>query len=215
VGKYSLTVKGTLRTCFGRHVGTREDILGAAARIMRTEGYARATTKEIARAAGYSEAALYKHFQDKTEIFLRVLEEQLPELAELLARLEAGEGEVRANLEQVVATAVAFYADSFPIAVSLYSSRALLVAHRERVRELGGGPRMPEEVLARYLAAEQLLGRLAPSADPRAMARLLLGACFQQAFLADFAGAPLDAEQRAELARSLVATVLGATAGAG
>jgi AcrR family transcriptional regulator len=197
-------------------MGTREDILGAAARIMRTEGYARATTKEIARAAGYSEAALYKHFQDKTEIFLRVLEEEMPGLSTLLVRLDgrAGIGDVRGNLEELVVIAMRFYADTFPIAVSLYSSRALLAAHRDRVRELGGGPHMPEELLTRYLEEERRLGRLAPSADPRAMARLLLGACFQQAFLADFAGEPLGAEQLADLARGLVATVLGATAGA-
>ncbi len=198
-------------------MGTRDDILDAAARIMRTEGYARATTKEIARAAGYSEAALYKHFQDKAEIFLRVLEEQLPGLAALLRRLEgrAGTGDVRTNLEEVAVTAVEFYTDSFPIAVSLYSSRELLAAHRERVRALGAGPRAPEEMLARHLAEEQQLGRIAPSADPQAIARLLLGACFQQAFLADFTGERLDDEQLADLARGLVATVLGATAGAG
>jgi AcrR family transcriptional regulator len=197
-------------------VGTREDILGAAARIMRDEGYARATTKEIARAAGYSEATLYKHFQDKTEIFLRVLEEQTPGLAELLAHLDrrAGTGDLRGNLEELVATAVLFYLDSFPIAVSLYSSRALLAAHRDRVRELGGGPHTPEERLTRYLAAERRLGRLAPSADPQAMAQLLLGACFQQAFLADFAGEPPTEAQLTDLAGRLVATVLAATLGA-
>jgi AcrR family transcriptional regulator len=197
-------------------VGTREDILGAAARIMRDEGYARATTKQIARSAGYSEATLYKHFQDKTEIFLRVLEEQTPRLATLLAHLDRrpGTGDLRGNLEELVVTAVLFYLDSFPMAVSLYSSRALLAAHRDRVRELGGGPHTPEERLTRYLEAEQRLGRLTPSADPRAMAQLLLGACFQQAFLADFAGEPPAGDQVPDLARRLVTTVLGATAGA-
>jgi AcrR family transcriptional regulator len=198
-------------------VGTREDILGAAARIMREQGYARATTKEIARAAGYSEATLYKHFQDKTEIFLRVLQEETPGLAALLVQLDrsAGAGDLRENLEELVATAVRFYVDSFPIAVSLYSSRALLAAHRDRVRELGGGPHTPEERLTRYLAAEQRLGRLVPTADPRAVAQLLLGACFQQAFLADFAGEAPAEDRLADLARRLVATVLGATAGPG
>lgn len=197
-------------------MGTREDILGAAARIMRTEGYARATTKEIARAAGYSEAALYKHFQDKTEIFLRVLEEQLPGLAALLTGLEgrAGTGDVRRNLEEVVVTAVEFYVDSFPIAASIFSSQRLLAAHRDRLHELGaGGPHVPEALLAGYLAAEQRLGRILPSADPAAMAQLLLGACFQQAFLAAFAGRPVGGDELAELARRLVGTVLGATLG--
>ena len=197
-------------------MGTREDILGAAARIMRTQGYARATTKEIARAAGYSEAALYKHFQDKSEIFLRVLEEEMPGLAALLARLDrrAGTSDVRGNLEEVVVTAIRFYADTFPIAVSLYSSRALLAAHRDRLRQLGRGPRTPEELLTRYLAAEQRLGRVAATADPRSMAQLLLGACLQQGFLADFTGEPPTEAQLADLAHRLVATMLSATAGA-
>ena len=197
-------------------MGTREDILGAAARIMRTQGYARATTKEIARAAGFSEAALYKHFQDKTDIFLRVLEEQLPGLAPVLDRLDGrvGTGDVRRNLEEVVATAVEFYTDSFPIAASVFSSQELLSAHRDRLRELGtGGPHTPQVLLARYLEAEQRLGRIDPSADPAAMAQLLLGACFQQAFLAAFSGDPAGREQRADLARRLVGGVLGATLG--
>lgn len=194
-------------------MGTREDILAAAARIMRTDGYARATTKEIARAAGYSEATLYKHFQDKTEIFLRVLDEELPGLAGLLTRLETQPGDVRADLEELVGTAVRFYVGSFPISVSLFSSRALLDAHRRRLAELGSGPRVPEEVLTRYLAAQRARGRLAPSADPEAMARLLLGACFQQAFLAVFRGEPPAEAELADLARRLVAGVLGATAG--
>jgi AcrR family transcriptional regulator len=191
-------------------VGTREEILAAAARIMRTEGYARATTKAIAREAGFSEAALYKHFRDKSEIFLSVLAEQLPGLAEVLRGLEdrAGERTVRANLEEVAATAIAFYVESFPIAMSLYSAQSLLAAHRDRVRELGAGPRGPLDGVARYLDAERRLGRIGPDSDPEAMAALLLGACFQQAFLATFAGeVPSDAV-RAELAGTLVVTLL-------
>jgi AcrR family transcriptional regulator len=45
-------------------MGTRDDILDAAAEVLRTQGFARATTKSIAQVAGYSEAALYKHFAD-------------------------------------------------------------------------------------------------------------------------------------------------------
>ena len=36
---------------------------------MRKVGLVRATTKEIARVAGYSEAALFKYFQDKDDLF--------------------------------------------------------------------------------------------------------------------------------------------------
>jgi AcrR family transcriptional regulator len=199
-------------------VGTREDIVAAAAHIMRTEGYARATTKEIARTAGYSEAALYKHFQDKAEIFLHVLDEQMPGLGRILARLDAqaGTGSVRANLEELVATAVRFYTDAFPLAVSLFSSQQLLAAHRDRLDELqAGGPRFPEEALTRYLAAEQRQGRIAASADPEAMARLLLGACFQQAFLANYSGERPSTAELAALAHRLVSGVLDTTGSTG
>jgi AcrR family transcriptional regulator len=43
----------------------RVRILDAAHELMLTLGLARTTTKEIARAAGCSEAALYKHFASK------------------------------------------------------------------------------------------------------------------------------------------------------
>ncbi|MFJ2441092.1 MULTISPECIES: TetR family transcriptional regulator [unclassified Streptomyces] len=46
---------------------TRARILDAAASLMTTVGLTRTTTKEIARAVGCSEAALYKHFRDKKE----------------------------------------------------------------------------------------------------------------------------------------------------
>ena len=69
---------------------TRDRILDAAAHVMRTRGFARTTTREIARAAGYSEATLYKHFQDKTDLFLAVLKERLPSLRGTLGALSAG-----------------------------------------------------------------------------------------------------------------------------
>ncbi|WP_406640249.1 TetR family transcriptional regulator [Amycolatopsis sp. WGS_07] len=38
----------------------------------------RGTAKEIAKAIGFSEAALYKHFRDATALFLAVLGERGP-----------------------------------------------------------------------------------------------------------------------------------------
>lgn len=195
-------------------MGTRQDIVAAAARIMRTHGYAHATTKEIAREAGYSEAALYKHFRDKTEIFVSVLTEQLPALDAALTRLaeRAGTRTVRANLVDVARAAVEFYAESFPVAASVFSSQRLLTAHRARLRELDaeGGPREPVARLARYLRTEQKLGRLDTAVDADAGAALLLGACFQQAFLFSFEGERPGEEELRRSASKLVRTLLAA-----
>lgn len=195
-------------------MGTRADILAAARRIMRDEGYARATTKQIARAAGYSEAALYKHFRDKTEIFLGVLGEQLPALAALLAELgqRPGAATVRANLTRVARTALDFYTESFPIAASLFSSRDLLVAHRDALRDRESGPRTPLTALTGYLRAEQRSGRLPDTVDAEAAASLLLGSCFQQAFLIHFEGTEAGGDQLDALAERLVGTLLAGLA---
>lgn len=169
---------------------TRERILDAAAAVMSSHGLARTTTKEIARAAGYSEALLYRHFEGKEEIFLRVLHERLPGLVELAARLpqRAGSGTVESNLAEVAHQALFFYLRSMPIAASVFSTPDLLERHREWLRAAGEGPQRPNEQVAEYLRAEQRLGRIAPTAHPETGAALLLGACFQRAFLANFLG---------------------------
>ncbi|MCL7376464.1 TetR/AcrR family transcriptional regulator [Streptomyces sp. 35G-GA-8] len=167
---------------------TRSRILDAAARLMGTVGLTRTTTKEIARAAGCSEAALYKHFRDKEEIFVGVLHERAPRFTDALARLpgRVGEGEVAGHLEEVARVGVLFYRGTFPMAASLFASPDLLVAHRKRLGLDGSGPHEVSRSVAAYLAAEQELGRVSPDIDPDAAALLLVGACFHRAFLGLF-----------------------------
>jgi len=184
-------------------MGSREEIVAAAAKVMREQGYAQATTKVIARTAGYSEAMLYKHFRDKTDLFLSVLADELPALGATLAELTAdpGRAPLRDNLARVARLALAFYADSVPIAISMFSSRDLLRSHRERVG--GAGPRIPLKGVEDYLRAEVSLGRLEADTDVEAAASLLLGACFQQAFLASY-----EETEPADLAGRLADTLL-------
>ena len=183
---------------------------------------AHATTKEIAKAAGFSEATLYKHFQDKTELFVAVLAERLPRFVPLIAELTSNVGErtVVENLRRVVAAAVVFYTDSFPISVSIFAEPKVLTAHRAGLRRSGAGPHKANAALAEYLAAERELGRIRPDADPNALAALLLGACFQHAFLQQFADPSALAAPPEEVAETLVdalapALVVGPVDGVG
>lgn len=189
----------------------RVRILDAAHQLMLTIGLARATTKEIARAAGCSEAALYKHFPSKEELFVAVLKERLPKLNPLLKRLVmspgAGERTVEQNLTEIARQAARFYEQSFPIAASLYAEPRLKERHNDAMRELGTGPHMPIRGLDAYLRSEQAAGRVRADADTYAAASLLLGACAQRAFAYDAteAGGPpqsLDAFA-ASVARAL------------
>ncbi|PPS82806.1 TetR/AcrR family transcriptional regulator [Streptomyces sp. MH60] len=165
----------------------RERILDAAHELMRTVGLARATTKEIARVAGCSEAALYKHFASKEELFIRVLSERLPRLTPLLRGLaaEPGRAPLEDNLTEIARQAALFYEQSFPIAASLHAQTQLKRRHDDAMRELGTGPHLPIEGLDAYLRAEQAAGRVRSDADTFAAASLLLGACAQRAFAYD------------------------------
>jgi AcrR family transcriptional regulator len=54
---------------------TRQRILDAAAQMFAEEGYARATTRALAAAAGVNEVTLFRHFGNKRNLFAAVVEE--------------------------------------------------------------------------------------------------------------------------------------------
>jgi AcrR family transcriptional regulator len=54
---------------------TRQRILEAAARMFAEQGYARATTRALAAAAGVNEVTLFRHFGNKQNLFAAVVEE--------------------------------------------------------------------------------------------------------------------------------------------
>lgn len=168
----------------------RVRIVDAAHDLMLSIGLARTTTKAIAQAAGCSEAALYKYFANKEELFVTVLAERLPKLGTLLGRLLAeGAGNpdrtVEQNLTDIAREAALFYEETFPMAASLYAEPQLKRRHEEVLRGIGMGPHKPIQGLDAYLRAERDAGRLAPGADTYAAASLLLGACAQRAFAYD------------------------------
>ncbi|QOR69817.1 TetR/AcrR family transcriptional regulator [Ruania alkalisoli] len=185
-------------------MSARDRILDAAASVLREQGIAHATTKEIARAAGCSEALLYKHFAGKHELFLGVLSERSPRLArpdELV-----GTRTVPENLATLVARLMEFYVRSFPMSASILGAPELLAAHRQGLRRLGAGPAAPAHQVQTYLDAEAALGRVGPDADTTAIARTLTGAALFEAFLAVYEGRD-DVQDTTERARAAVASI--------
>ena len=191
-------------------MGTRERIVDAAERVVRERGLARTTTKEIARAADYSEGTLYKHFESKEDLFLAVLAERLPSFVVLVEELPArvGRGTVRETLEEVATNALTYYAEIVPMAASIFSEPGLLARHREGLRKRGAGPQMINETLASYLEAEERLGRVRENADPEAAAAMILGACYQRAFFRSYLGEDVPAEGEVDFVEGIVQTLM-------
>ncbi len=169
-------------------MNTRQHILEATERVIQSRGLARATTKEIAREASCAEGTLYKHFQDKEDIFLAVIQEHLPDFVLKVSEENAGKGSLNASLQEIALAAIRYYEQLIPLAVSLFADSELIERHRRWMQEQNAGPQRMYERVTAYIEAEQRQGRIADSLDAFSVSSLLLGPCFQYAFLRYFTG---------------------------
>jgi AcrR family transcriptional regulator len=175
----------------GKRESTRERLLDATERIIREQGIMAVTTKDIAREAGYAEATLYRHFQDKTELLLAVMTERISgHFLQLIRELpgRAGQGSVAETLEELVTAAVAFFSHTMPLNVALGADPTLAALHNTRLRELGTGPEVARRSVAAYIEAEQRLGRIRAEASQNAASAILLGVSFNYAEVRHLAG---------------------------
>lgn len=169
------------------------------------------TTKDIAREAGYAEATLYRHFQDKSELLLAVMNERisgpfLRVIRELPQR--AGEDDVAATLEELARVEVAHFTRVMPLNVALASDPNLLARHNQQLRELGGGPEASLKSLMAYIEAEQRLGRIRADVNPAAVATLFNGTCFNYARARHVAGAEATVLSESEFPHEIVRALL-------
>jgi len=191
---------------------TRDRILDVTADLMRSAGLVTLTTREIARAAGLTEAALYRHFKSKEDLITSTLAERMPVFIELLRDLpqHVGEGGVRDNLLRVCEAAVPFYRQAMPMLSAMFGDPNLLLRHRVWMQQKELGPQRANMALASYLRREIDLGRLAAKLNADAAAAMLLGACQQRAFFDEFMGRPLDTDEIATFVAAIVDTLLAA-----
>ncbi|MDA2808540.1 TetR/AcrR family transcriptional regulator [Nocardiopsis suaedae] len=193
---------------------TRRRILAAAGEVMAEAGLAHATTKRVAAAAGCSEAALYKHFSDKDELFIAALHELFPSFLRTAQDLpgRAGTGTVHGNLRGFATEAVPFFREGAPIFASLFAAPKLLERQREALARVNAGPLAVNASAEEYLHREREAGRIRAECRPEAVAALVVGACFQRGFLEAYLGPATEWPDLAEWAEE---TVGAALAGAG
>src|SRR5262245_64776935 len=100
----------------GRHKTISDDaVLGIARRLFRAQGHT-ATTREIAEAAGISEAVLYQRFGSKHELFFAAMRPSEPDVEELLGP-RVPSGDALAYLREVVARLGQHFAEIIPLAL--------------------------------------------------------------------------------------------------
>jgi AcrR family transcriptional regulator len=198
----------------------RQRIVLAAAHVLREQGFAETTTKEIARVASVSEGSIYNHFPNKTALIAATMAELTGGIREAMARLlgQAGENTVAENLSELVEAQIRFLTELLPIIGPTLGNHQL----RDWLREGGpspgaavpAGPVLGHAGLIAYLEAEQRAGRLDAEAKPPYLAAALVGAALEYTFLTlltrtDVIGAVAQLPgDTAEYARGVVQTVL-------
>jgi AcrR family transcriptional regulator len=192
---------------------TRQRLLDAAERVIRTKGLAAASTREIAREAGCADGTLYNHFGDRADLFVTIfLEKLLPDYWDALSKLpyRIGEGTVQAHLEELAQIALTFYYRAAPLRAALFAEPELLEQYREALKSQAQTRKQehPANLLTAYLRAEQRLGRVAAQANPEIAAEALFGTCANYALRKRFFDeTPTPEEDRhfvLELVRSLI-----------
>jgi AcrR family transcriptional regulator len=138
--------------------GTRERMLEAAAHLFAEKGYARATTRALADAAGVNEVTLFRHFGSKAGLFAAVVEAFAgPALAPSL-NMETT-GDLHHDLTAMGTLLLNVLLER------QQSMRMMLceAEHFDEVRQvLAENPRRLGGLLARYLQGQQALGKVRP-----------------------------------------------------
>ncbi len=160
---------------------TKARLIQATTSLVAQVGYHGATTRAIADAAGVSEGAIYRHFPDKRALFFAAILDSQEEVAEWMTGLpgQAGTAELTEILTECVLRLSQLRHTVVPLELALASDPELTNTGdakdlRAAIAALGG----PPDQLARYLAAEQRLGRIRHDLDPVKIAVILLASLF-------------------------------------
>ena len=164
-----------------RGEATRARLMEATRSVVREVGYAHASTRAIAQAAGVAEGTIYRHFPDKAALFFATVLESNAPIVAWVATLpaRAGEGSVEENLADAAVRLAGLRDQILPLELAIAADPELAAQRRQAMAAAGTSlPPGPPAAVAAYLAAEQRLGRVRGDLDPREAAEVLLGTLF-------------------------------------
>jgi AcrR family transcriptional regulator len=154
----------------------REQIVEAATRVLAEKGFRRATTREVARAAGVSEGTIYNYFEDKDALLLAILD-KLNETERRAEDFEEGlAADFRTFLEQYLCRRMSLIWENREVFRVVLSELLVNAELRERYLQDVVYPTMSiaEENFRSRMEQEEVRGTEAPLAM-RSVAGAVLG----------------------------------------
>ena len=155
---------------------TRQRILGAAAQVFAEKGYARATTRALAAAAGVNEVTLFRHFGNKQNLFAAIIE-QFGGPAVTMAL----QGELTGDLVQDLRAIGAYLLNLLLERGDAMRLMLCEASHFPEVQEvMVQNPRQIRRMLASYIVQQIEQGKLRPL-HPEVAAQAFSGMLFSYA----------------------------------
>lgn len=183
---------------------TRARVLDAARRVLSERGIARLRVDAVAREAGLSVGALYRHFRGREDLILAVILDSLPPVRELAL---APAVDVAALIELVLAV-YEHETRMAAVAVTVLADEVLHSRFRQAVAAAPGDPhdftRMLQQALERHRSAGQLRADL----NPAQAAATIQARCFHAAVMHRLFTAEDRDSTPTELAETLVRELL-------
>jgi len=151
------------RTQAERSEETRTRILKAAANLIRTRGYARFRTAEVAEEAGLSRGAQLHHFPTKDSLVVATLEYVFEQAQALSRRRASAVNKPRDLIEAVIEDAREFFfSEHFMVAIDIVLSTSTDQSVRKQILDISRKARRPVETAwTGALAASGVPGQLA------------------------------------------------------
>ncbi|WP_275466701.1 TetR/AcrR family transcriptional regulator [Streptomyces noursei] len=154
----------------------REQLFGAAERILLRAGPNALTSRAVTTEAGCAKGVLHRHFADFDAFLAELVRDRIGRIENQATALRAAAG-TGAVADRLTAALLDVFG---PVAVAIVS----LVISRDGLRaqlRAGGSTGVPllaeaTAMLASYLTAERALGRVAADADVDVLAPTLIGA---------------------------------------
>lgn len=106
-----------------------DELLRVARELFRERGHT-ATTRDVARAAGISQAVLYQRFGSKEDLFLRAMTPELPDVAALLGSYPPRSG--KEHVRQIAERLVDFFASMLPTLLHVHAHPGLSASHLKK-----------------------------------------------------------------------------------
>ena len=190
-----------------RGEATRARLIEATRSVVAELGYAHASTRAIAQAAGVAEGTIYRHFPDKASLFFAAVLEANAAVVSWVTTLpaRAGQDTVESNLADAAIRLAQLRDQILPLEVALAADPDLAAQRRRAMAAAGPSlPPGPPEAVAAYLAAEQRLGRVRADVDSHEAATVILGMLFALGTMPTIGGEDLSPERIASAIRLLV-----------